>query len=103
MPKIVLTSKAESDLDGIYEHYESIQGAEITCTWPPVAEGVVFQILEALSRLETFPHLGKASNVPDCRQLIFAKYPYRADYQLREETIQVYRILHQHAERPQDW
>lgn len=96
MPKIVLTSKAESDLDGIYEHYEFSQGAE-------KAEGVVFQILEALSRLETFPHLGKASNVPDCRQLIFAKYPYRADYQLREETIQVYRILHQHAERPQDW
>ena len=96
MPKIVLTSKAESDLDGIYEHYESIQGADI-------AEGVVFQILEALSRLETFPHLGKASNVPDCRQLIFAKYPYRADYQLRDETIRVYRVLHQHAERPKDW
>jgi toxin ParE1/3/4 len=96
VPTIALTSKAESDLDGIYEHYESRIGAER-------AEKVIFQMLEGLYQLETFPQLGKASDIPDCRELIVSKYPYRAVYTLKGDTIQIYRILHQHAERPEDW
>lgn len=98
MPKIVLTSKADSDLDGIYEHYESRIGAER-------AEKAILQMLEGLYQLETFPQLGKASDIPDCRELIFAKFPYRAVYTLKvkSNTLLVYRILHQHAERPEDW
>ncbi|MBF7144954.1 MULTISPECIES: type II toxin-antitoxin system RelE/ParE family toxin [Pseudomonas] len=98
MPKIALTSKADSDLEGIYEHYKTRLGAE-------KAEDFVFQVLEALSRLESFPQLGKASDIPDCRELIFSKFPYRAVYTLKVKsgTILVYRILHQHAERPEDW
>ena len=96
MPKIALTSKADSDLDGIYEHYEARLG-------PEKAEEAIFQVLEAISRLETFPQLGKASDIPDCRELIISKYPYRAVYRLKGDIILVYRILHQHAERPEDW
>lgn len=96
MPKIVLSSKADSDLDGIYEHYEPRVGAER-------AEKVIFQMLEALYKLEVFPQLGKTSDTPDCRELIFAKFPYRAVYTLKTNTILIYRILHQHAERPEDW
>lgn len=96
MPKIALTSKAESDLDGIYEHYEPHLG-------PEKAEDVVFQVLEAMYRLEIFPQLGKTSDVPDCRELIFSKFPYRAVYTRKGDTILIYRILHQHAERPEDW
>ena len=96
MPKIALTSKAESDLDGIYEHYNPRLG-------PEKAEDVIFRVLEALSRLETFPQLGKASDIPDCRELIISKYPYRAVYTLKGDTILIYRILHQHSERSEDW
>ncbi|MCF5507468.1 MULTISPECIES: type II toxin-antitoxin system RelE/ParE family toxin [Pseudomonas] len=96
MPKIALTSKADSDLDGIYEHYEPRIG-------PEKAEENIFQVLDAISRLETFPQLGKASDIPDCRELIISKYPYRAVYRLKGDIILVYRILHQHAERPEDW
>lgn len=98
MPKIALTSKAESDLEGIYEHYEPRIGAE-------KAEGAVFHILDALTQLETFPQLGKASDIPDCRELILSKFPYRAVYtfQPKINTVLVYRILHQHAERAEDW
>ena len=96
MPKIALTSKAESDLDGIYEHYEQLIAAE-------KAEEVICQVLETLTRLETFPQLGRASDIPDCRELILSKYPYRAVYTLKRGTILIYRILHQHAERPEDW
>ena len=96
MPNIALTSKADSDLNGIYEHYEPRLGAA-------KAEEAIFQMLEAMDRLETFPQLGKASDVPDCRDLIFSKFPYRAIYTLKGDTILIYRILHQHAERPKDW
>ncbi|MEB0208889.1 type II toxin-antitoxin system RelE/ParE family toxin [Pseudomonas bubulae] len=96
MPKIALTSKADSDLEGIYEHYAPLLGAE-------ASEGVVFHLIEALTMLETFPQMGKASDIPDCRELIISKYPYRAIYTLKGETIRIYRILHQHAERPEDW
>ncbi|WP_332728325.1 type II toxin-antitoxin system RelE/ParE family toxin [Pseudomonas sp. ESBL9] len=96
MPKIALTSKADSDLDGIYEHYAPLLGAE-------ASEGVVFHLIEALTMLETFPQLGKSSDIPDCRELIISKYPYRAVYTRKEDTILIYRILHQHAERPVDW
>ena len=96
MPKIALTSKADSDLEGIYEHYEPLLGAE-------ASEGVMFHILKALRMLEPFPQLGKASDIPDCRELIVSKYPYRAVYTLQGDTIKIYRILHQHAERPEDW
>lgn len=96
MPKIALTKKADSDLDGIYEQYEPHRD-------PVKTEEVIFQILEAMYRLETFPQLGKASDVPDCRELIFSKFPYRAVYTLKGDTILIYRILHQHAERAEDW
>ncbi|MBC2678933.1 type II toxin-antitoxin system RelE/ParE family toxin [Pseudomonas sp. CFBP 8758] len=96
MPKVALTSKAASDLDGIHEHYEALRG-------PEKAEETIFQMLDGLSQLEAFPQLGKASGIPDCRELIFAKYPYRAIYTLKGNAILVYRILHQHAERSEDW
>lgn len=96
MPKIALTRKADSDLDGIYGHYAPLLGAE-------ASEGIVFLIIETLTMLGTFPQMGKASIIPDCRELIISKYPYRAIYTLKGSTIHVYRILHQHAERPEDW
>ncbi len=96
MPKVALTSKAASDLDGIHEHHEALRG-------PQKAEETIFQMLDSLSQLEVFPQLGKASGIPDCRELIFARYPYRAIYTLKGNAILVYRILHQHAERPEEW
>lgn len=96
MPKIALTSKAESDLDGIFEHYARLIGNER-------AEAVAFSVLEALSTLDAFPQLGRPSDIPDCRELIFSKYPYRAVYTVKGNKLLIYRILRQHAERPEDW
>ncbi|MBC3300194.1 type II toxin-antitoxin system RelE/ParE family toxin [Pseudomonas sp. SWRI18] len=96
MPKIALSSKAESDLDGIYEHYEGSVGAEL-------GEAAVFHILNCLEMLERFPNAGRASPVPDCRELIITTYPYRATYSLQGDRVMVFRILHQHSERREDW
>ncbi len=96
MPKIALSSKAESDLDGIYSHYEALVGAEL-------GEAAVFHILSSLEMLERFPNAGKASPSPDCRELIITTYPYRATYSLQGDRVIVFRILHQHSERREDW
>ncbi|MFJ4133445.1 type II toxin-antitoxin system RelE/ParE family toxin [Pseudomonas cyclaminis] len=96
MPKIALSSKAESDLDGIYEHYEDLVGAVF-------GEAAVFHILHCLEMLERFPNAGKASPVPDCHELITTTYAYRATYSLKGDRVMVFRILHQHSERREGW
>lgn len=96
MPKIALSSKAESDLDGIYEHYEALVGAEL-------GEAAVFHILSSLEMLERFPNAGKASPSPDCRELLITTYPYRATYSMQGDQVIVFRILHQHSQRREDW
>lgn len=96
MPNIALTDKASSDLDGIFEYYESRLGAE-------AAEDVVIQIIEALEQLETFTGLGRPSQTPDVRELILSRFPFIAPYRLAYGEVQILRILHQRTERAEDW
>lgn len=92
MPKIELTSKARSDLDGIFDYYLPVIGSK-------AADQAIAHILERLTTLENFPHLGNASAIADCREPIFRQYPYRAIYSLVAGTLVVYRIIHQNADR----
>ncbi|WP_434696900.1 type II toxin-antitoxin system RelE/ParE family toxin [Pseudomonas sp. Z1-14] len=96
MPSIVLTNKAQSDLDSIHEHYQSALGAE-------GADDVIATILESLRQLQRFPGSGRPSVVPDIRELVLTRYPFVAPYRLKDGQLQVLRILHQRSERPQDW
>lgn len=96
MPTVALTEKAESDLDAIYEHYEGLIG-------PDAARDVIVRVLAALDQLELFPGAGRPSLVPDVRELIIMRYPFIAPYRLMHGEIQVLRILHQRAERAEDW
>lgn len=91
-----MTEKAESDLDSIYEYYESRLGAKS-------AHVVVAQIFEALELLGTFTGLGRPSQTPDVRELILGKFPFIAPYRSVRDQVQILRILHQSSERPEDW
>ncbi|MGO4324601.1 type II toxin-antitoxin system RelE/ParE family toxin [Pseudomonas sp. KB_12] len=90
MPSIVLTDKAQSDLDSIHEHYQN-------------ADDVISAILETLRQLQRFPGSGRPSVAPDIRELVLTRYPFVAPYRLKHGQLQVLRILHQRTERPQDW
>ncbi|MCP1454393.1 type II toxin-antitoxin system RelE/ParE family toxin [Pseudomonas kilonensis] len=90
MPSIVLTDKAQSDLDSIHEHYQN-------------AGDVISAILETLRQLQRFPGSGRPSVAPDIRELVLTRYPFVAPYRLKHGQLQVLRILHQRTERPQDW
>ena len=96
MPKIVLTDKADSDLDAIHEHYESRVGAE-------EADDIIRRVLESLEKLELFTGIGRPSQVPDVRELVITCVPFIAPYRVIQGEIQVLRILHQRAERTEDW
>ena len=95
MPSIVLTDKAQSDLDSIHEHYQSAIGAE-------GADDVIRAILETLRQLQRFPGSGRPSLVPDIRELVLTR-TFVAPYRLKHGQLQVLRILHQRTERRQDW
>lgn len=96
MPKLYLTLKAESDLDAINEHYSVKMG-------PAGGVDAVLSIIETLETLETLPHAGQAGRLPDTRELILSRYPFLAAYRVKQDRVEVLRILHQHSERFSDW
>ncbi|MGN8274983.1 type II toxin-antitoxin system RelE/ParE family toxin [Pseudomonas sp. SMN5] len=96
MPSIVLTDKAQSDLDSIHEYYQGAIGTE-------GADDVITHILTTLRQLQRFPGSGRPSPIPDIRELVLTRYPFIAPYRVMDGQLQVLRILHQRTERPQDW
>lgn len=93
-----MSDKAQSDLESIFEHYEPLMGED-------KAYDIVNEILSKLDDLEAFPAMGRASQVPDVRELVFTSLPFLAPYRLnvRTDAIEIVRIIHQRTERPQDW
>jgi toxin ParE1/3/4 len=96
VPTLALTDKAHSDLDAIHEHYVEHSG--------PVAAGEVMSyLIEGIEQLRTFSGIGRPSQTPDVRELVFTRYPFIAPYRVIRGEIQVLRVLHQGTERLQDW
>ncbi|WP_137804734.1 type II toxin-antitoxin system RelE/ParE family toxin [Pseudomonas sp. G(2018)] len=96
MPSVVLTEKAESDLDNIHEHYRVVVGASADIE-------IISTILQSFQLLEQFPGSGRPSVMPDVRELVPGRYPFIAPYRYAQGQIQVLRVLHQRSERSQDW
>ncbi|WP_081504803.1 type II toxin-antitoxin system RelE/ParE family toxin [Pseudomonas sp. GM78] len=96
MPSVVLTEKAESDLDAIHEHYREVVGAS-------TAIEIISTMLQCFRQLEQFPGSGRPSVMPDVRELVLGRYPFIAPYRFANGHIQVLRVLHQRSERSQDW
>jgi plasmid stabilization system protein ParE len=96
VPSVVLTEKADSDLDAIHEHYRKVVGAQ-------AALEIISTILQSFERLEQFPGSGRPSGMPDVRELVLGRYPFIAPYRFSQGQVQVLRVLHQRSERSQDW
>lgn len=92
MRKLVLTNKAQSDLDAIHEHYASLVGAEHAAV-------LVVRLLDSLQGLRQFTGLGRPSQVPGIRELVMSDLPFIAPYRFVRNEVQVLRLLHQRAER----
>jgi toxin ParE1/3/4 len=62
---------------------------------PAAAERVYDAIARnSISRLVTFPEMGRRGRVPRTRELVIASQPYIVAYRIRGQTIDILAVLH---------
>jgi toxin ParE1/3/4 len=86
--RLEFTDAAESDLADVYAFYAARSG--------PTANDVLGTILHAINGLALFPLMGKPGEVPETRERLLGRYPYRIVYPIdrRTEVIEIWRVLH---------
>jgi toxin ParE1/3/4 len=92
--KVELTDAAEADLAAIYAYYAERSG--------PTAGRVLGVILRAINGLALFPLMGRPGEVPETRERIVSRYPYRIVYHINaaNQVIEVWRVVHSAQEWP---
>ncbi len=85
--RIRWTELSVHDLTGICDYIEERDG-------PEAARRVAVRIYEAVTTLTQFPHLGRAGRKPGTRELRFTGLPFFAIYCVREDAVEIIRILH---------
>lgn len=58
------------------------------------AEGVANSIWDGIASLAKFPHLGRKGRQSGTRELVFAPLPFSVVYRVKEELVEIARILH---------
>jgi len=61
---------------------------------PVAARQVAVRILEAVETLKQFPYSGRSGRKPGTRELVFSGLPFLAIYRIREDVVEISRILH---------
>ncbi len=83
---VILLPSAQEDLRAIYAYYADRN--------PASADRVVGTILKAANGLAQFPLMGRQGVVPDTRERIVTRYPYRIVYHVVDDAVEVLRIIH---------
>jgi len=81
------TPQAANDLSGICDYLE--KRASVS-----VAERVAKTLFEIAGSLETFPHRGRVGRRAGTREFICGDLPYIIVYRVREDSVELLRILH---------
>jgi len=81
------TEPAADDLTNICDYIEERGG-------PASARRVALTIYEGVSSLSRFPHRGRPGRKVGTRELVFRSLPFLAIYRIREDVIEINRILH---------
>lgn len=79
------TTDAADDLERICDY--------VARERPEVAGRLAFDVLRAIEGLRAFPNRGRPGRVQGTRELVLTG-PFLAVYEVREEDVQVLRILH---------
>ena len=85
--RIRWTEPAAQDLTKICDYIEEQEN-------PERARKVALRIYEGIEILSRFPHLGRPGRKAGTRELMFAGLPFLAIYRVRDEVVEVTRILH---------
>ena len=68
---------------------------------PEAARSVARRILDAVASLERFPRMGRPGRVPETRELVVDGTPYLVPYRIRDETVELLRVLHSSRRWPE--
>jgi len=85
--RIRWTEPAAHDLTSICDYIEEHDH-------PEAARRVALRICEDVDTLAQFPYQGRPGRQPGTRELVFARLPYLAIYRIRDDVIEITRILH---------
>ena len=77
---------ARDDLGRIFNHIRQDN--------PSAARKVVEAIYAGCMMLETLPNRGRVGRIVGRRELVFPSLPYIAVYQVKENSVEIYRIYH---------
>jgi toxin ParE1/3/4 len=80
-----LTRAAEEDIAAIYAYYAERD--------PDLAGRVSRAIIGAIDGLVDFPLMGREGQVPNTRERIMTRYPYRIVYRIVGEQVFILRVL----------
>ncbi|MEA5578520.1 type II toxin-antitoxin system RelE/ParE family toxin [Anabaena sp. UHCC 0451] len=61
---------------------------------PTAAQELIIKIQNAANQLENYPFMGKSGRVEGTRELIISNSPYILIYRVKEEPVEILRILH---------
>jgi toxin ParE1/3/4 len=90
--RVLWTEPAAHDLTHICDYIEKHDSST-------TARRVALSIYERVSALVEFPERGRSGRKSGTRELILPGLPYLAVYRLREDALEILRILH----GAQDW
>jgi toxin ParE1/3/4 len=85
--RIRWTQPAARDLTNICDHIHQ----QAT---PATARRVALLIYRSAGSLHKFPYRGRPGRKPDTRELVLTNLPYVVIYRLRENVVEIIRILH---------
>ena len=67
---------------------------------PAAAAQTILKIQRAVAQLATFPNMGRSGRVEGTRELIISSTPYFIVYQIKDNTVQILRVLHSARKYP---
>jgi toxin ParE1/3/4 len=91
--RVVLSPQAREDLRQIFLYIAEDN--------PLAARLVLTRIRERIEELRDHPHSGRPGRVPGTRELVIAKTPYLAPYQVIGDTLQILRVYHGSRQWPE--
>ena len=84
--RIRWTPPAALDMQGISDYLKDNQ--------PQYRQPTMRKLYEKIRSLKETPYIGKPGRIEGTREILFSPLPYVAVYQVREQTIEVWRIWH---------
>lgn len=90
--KIRWSPEAAVDFAGIVEY--------IRLENPSAAQKIAHAIYDSIVSLEDFPRLGRTGSVDGTRELVLAPPPFIVVYPIKDDALEIARILHGSQRRP---